>query len=100
MARPKVHDEKLRARLLERAGALVSDGGPEALSLRTLARDCETSTTAVYALWWSSKNGQLRDFERGATSIFDAQEPVGEMTDHFPPKRRKAPRPPVETRPL
>jgi AcrR family transcriptional regulator len=63
MARPKVHDEKLRARLLERAGALVSDGGPEALSLRILARDCDTSTTAVYALF-GGKNGLL-------TALFD-----------------------------
>ena len=47
------------------------------------------SGTAVYALYWSSKHGQLRDFERGAASIFDEQEPVGKMTDHFPVKRRK-----------
>jgi cbb3-type cytochrome oxidase maturation protein len=47
------------------------------------------SGTAVYALFWSSKHGQLRDFERGATSIFDEQEPVGKMTDRFPTKRRK-----------
>jgi len=63
MARPKVHDEKLRARLLERAAALVSDGGADALSLRALARDCETSTTAVYALF-GGKNGLL-------TALFD-----------------------------
>ena len=43
--------------------------------------------TAVYALFWSSKHGQLRDFERGARSIFDEQEPVGQMTDRFPGKR-------------
>lgn len=47
------------------------------------------SGTAVYALYWSSKHGQLRDFERGATSIFDEKEPVGQMTDHFPTQRRK-----------
>jgi cbb3-type cytochrome oxidase maturation protein len=47
------------------------------------------SGTAVYALYWSSKHGQLRDFDRGATSIFDEQEPVGKMTDHFPIRRRK-----------
>ncbi|MFA5057198.1 MAG: hypothetical protein WC485_03725 [Opitutaceae bacterium] len=48
------------------------------------------SGTAVYALYWSSQHGQLRDFERGATSIFDDQEPVGRMTDHFPVPRRKS----------
>jgi cbb3-type cytochrome oxidase maturation protein len=45
------------------------------------------SGTAVYALYWSSRHGQLRDFERGAKSIFDDQEPVGQVTDRFPPKR-------------
>lgn len=45
------------------------------------------SGTAVYALYWSSKHGQLRDFDRGAVSIFDEQEPVGQVTDHFPARR-------------
>jgi nitrogen fixation-related uncharacterized protein len=47
------------------------------------------SGTAVYALYWSSKHGQLRDFDRGAVSIFDDHEPVGQMTDHFPAGRGK-----------
>jgi AcrR family transcriptional regulator len=51
MVRPKVHDEALRVRLLERAGAMLSAGGLAAVSLRTLARDCGTSTTAVYSLF-------------------------------------------------
>ena len=63
MARARAHDEKLRARLLERAGELVTSGGPETLSLRRLARDCETSTTAVYALF-GGKDGLL-------TALFD-----------------------------
>jgi cbb3-type cytochrome oxidase maturation protein len=49
------------------------------------------SGSAVYALYWSSKHGQLRDFERGARSIFDEREPVGRMTDHFPPSHRHTP---------
>lgn len=51
MPRPKVHDAALRERLLDRAGVLLSDGGTDALSLRTLAQDCGTSTTAVYSLF-------------------------------------------------
>lgn len=51
MPRRRVHDAALRERLLDRAGTLLSGGGPEALSLRTLAHDCGTSTTAVYALF-------------------------------------------------
>lgn len=49
--RPKVHDAALRLRLLERAGATLSTRGLGALSLRTLAADVGTSTTAVYALF-------------------------------------------------
>lgn len=47
------------------------------------------TASAVYALYWSSKHGQLRDFERGAVSIFDDEEPLGQMTDRFPPDRAK-----------
>lgn len=49
--------------------------------------------SAVYALYWSSKKGQLRDLDQGALSIFDEQEPVGRPTDHFPSgKPRRASR--------
>ncbi|MHA6785206.1 TetR/AcrR family transcriptional regulator [Pseudonocardia saturnea] len=51
MPRRGVHDAALRERLLDRAGTLLSGGGPDALSLRALAHDCGTSTTAVYALF-------------------------------------------------
>lgn len=48
------------------------------------------TASAVYALQWSSKNGQLRDFEKGAASIFDEKEPIGTPTDSFPGKRPPA----------
>lgn len=51
MPRPKTHDETLRLRLLERAGALLATEGVRALSLRRLAADAGTSTTAVYSLF-------------------------------------------------
>lgn len=51
MVRAKVHNGALRDRLLRCAGDIVSASGIEALSLRTLASACETSTTAVYALF-------------------------------------------------
>lgn len=63
MARPKIHDEKLRVRLLRRAGEIVSSDGLDGLSLRALARDCGTSTTAVYALF-GGRDGLL-------TALFD-----------------------------
>ncbi|WP_436492211.1 TetR/AcrR family transcriptional regulator [Actinokineospora sp. HUAS TT18] len=51
MPRPKTHDEALRVRLLDRAGELLSTQGASALSLRKLAADADTSTTAVYSLF-------------------------------------------------
>jgi AcrR family transcriptional regulator len=49
--RPKVHDDVLRTKLRERAAELLSEHGVTGLSLRTLAADVGTSTTAVYALF-------------------------------------------------
>ncbi|RZQ62795.1 TetR/AcrR family transcriptional regulator [Amycolatopsis suaedae] len=53
MARPRTHDEALRLRLLDRAGELLSAEGAKALSLRKLAAEVGTSTTAVYSLFGS-----------------------------------------------
>ncbi|MGV9300787.1 TetR/AcrR family transcriptional regulator [Amycolatopsis sp. NPDC003676] len=53
MPRPRTHDESLRLKLLDRAGELISADGPKALSLRKLAADSGTSTTAVYSLFGS-----------------------------------------------
>lgn len=46
--------------------------------------------TAVLALGWAFRNGQFENFQRGALSIFDADEPVGEPTDFFPDQRPPA----------
>ncbi|SFS30568.1 TetR/AcrR family transcriptional regulator [Saccharopolyspora flava] len=51
MPRPKIHDEKLRDRLIEEAGRLLAEEGPTSLSLRRLAADAGTSTSAVYSLF-------------------------------------------------
>lgn len=59
MPRPKLHDEALRIRLLDTAGAMLTSEGPEALSLRKLAARAGTSTTAVYSLF-GGKPGVLR----------------------------------------
>lgn len=36
---------------------------------------------AVLALIWAISSGQMENMSRGANSIFDVDEPVGEMTD-------------------
>lgn len=38
----------------------------------------------ICALVWAKKNGQLENFEAQAKSIFDEEEPEGQMTDFFP----------------
>ena len=40
--------------------------------------------SVIYALHWSIRNGQFSDYQKGANSIFDDEEPVGEVTDFFP----------------
>jgi AcrR family transcriptional regulator len=59
VARPKLHDDALRIRLLDTAGSLLTSEGPDALSLRRLAAAAGTSTSAVYALF-GGKPGILR----------------------------------------
>ncbi|WNB84891.1 TetR/AcrR family transcriptional regulator [Cellulomonas sp. ATA003] len=51
MARPRLHDDALRTRLLEVASRVVADGGPRALTVRDVAARAGTSASAVYALW-------------------------------------------------
>lgn len=72
MPRPKVHDEALRVRLLDEAGRLLSTEGPAALSLRRLATDVGTSTTAVYSLF-GGKSGLVRALFVEAFSRFGAR---------------------------
>ncbi|MGH9629813.1 MAG: hypothetical protein ACRD7E_15970 [Bryobacteraceae bacterium] len=40
--------------------------------------------TAVWALVWDIRSGEMSDFQAGAASIFDSAEPVGTPTDSFP----------------
>jgi AcrR family transcriptional regulator len=58
MGRPKEHGEAMRTALLERAGRLLRDEGPESLSLRRLAAEADTTTRAVYSVF-GGKDGLL-----------------------------------------
>jgi AcrR family transcriptional regulator len=70
--RPKTHDDALRVRLLDRAGELLSTQGPSALSLRKLAADVGTSTTAVYSLF-GGKPALVRELYVSAFQRFGAK---------------------------
>jgi AcrR family transcriptional regulator len=51
MARPRVHDDALRTRLLEVASRVVAEEGPDRLTVRDVAARAATSASAVYALF-------------------------------------------------
>ena len=53
MPRPRPHDDHLREQLLGIATETIARTGIEGLSLRTLATDAGTSTSAVYQLFGS-----------------------------------------------
>lgn len=60
MARPRTRDyDELRRDLLDAAGRLLAQEGPQALSTRRAAQEVGTSTTAVYNLF-GDKTGLLR----------------------------------------
>jgi AcrR family transcriptional regulator len=69
--RPRTHDDALRVRLLDRAGILLSEEGTGALSLRRLAADVGTSTTAVYSLF-GGKPGLVKELFIEAFQRFGA----------------------------
>ncbi|GAB3270687.1 TetR/AcrR family transcriptional regulator [Sinomonas notoginsengisoli] len=73
MARPTVHDAALRDRLLEVTADLVDRDGPARFSLRQVAAEAGTSTTAVYSLF-GSKAELLSAVLDGAFASFGASQ--------------------------
>ena len=45
-------------------------------------------SSAVCALLWAIRRGQMSNLGAGAASIFDDKEPIGVQTDFFPGERR------------
>jgi AcrR family transcriptional regulator len=78
--RPRTHDQALRLRLLDRAGEVLSAEGPHALSLRRLAADVGTSTTAVYSLF-GGKPALMREVYREAFRRFSEHLATVRATD-------------------
>jgi AcrR family transcriptional regulator len=56
MARPRVHDDALRARLLVEASTIVATRGAAGLTVRDLAARADTSASAVYSLFGSRED--------------------------------------------
>lgn len=48
--------------------------------------------TAIYAFVWARRQRQFSDFEKGARSIFNEEEPEGRLTDQlFADAKKKSP---------
>jgi cbb3-type cytochrome oxidase maturation protein len=43
--------------------------------------------SALLAICWAFRNGQLRDLPGASRTIFDDDEPVGTPTDKFPSRK-------------
>ncbi len=48
--------------------------------------------SVVWGLWWAVRAGQFSNFQQGAVSIFDDEEPQGFRTDGFPDEAQRGQR--------
>lgn len=81
MARPPLYDDALRDRLLDAAARAVDAKGPERISLRDVAQDAGTSTSAVYALFGGKAELLVAVIEHGFSSFgaSQAEVPQGDL---------------------
>jgi AcrR family transcriptional regulator len=88
MGRPREHDEHTAAALLAAAERAVQAGGPEALSIRGIAREVGTTTRAVYSLF-GSRDGLIAalgvhafDFLRaGLDALPSTENPAADLVE-------------------
>jgi len=89
MGRPREHDHRTRAALLEAAERLVAEGGPGAVSVRAVADAAGTSTRAVYSLF-GSKEGLVVDalardafavLYREIDALVETEDPAADLVD-------------------
>jgi AcrR family transcriptional regulator len=81
VARPRTHDEKLRLRLLDEGGRLLSEEGPAGLTVRRLAERSETSPSAIYSLF-GDKWGLVEEMFREGFRRFAERIAALERTDN------------------
>lgn len=80
MARPATYDDSLRSRLLDVTAELVDRKGSERISLRDIAQQAGTSTSAIYALFGGKAELLVAVIEHGFASFGSSQaetEPEG-----------------------
>lgn len=81
MGRPREHDEQTRKKLCDAAERLVADGGPDALSVRSVAREAGTTTRAVYSLFGSRDGLVAALAQRAYELVYERIEEVPESED-------------------
>jgi AcrR family transcriptional regulator len=88
VARPRTHDDRTRAALLDAAELIVARAGPHALAVRAVADEVGTTTRAVYSLF-GSKGGLLGALARRAFEFLRdeldrlpmTEDPVGDLVE-------------------
>lgn len=73
MARPIVHDQLVRQRLLQVTAELVDRDGPARVTLRDVAATAQTSTTAIYSLFGGKAQLLTAAVDDGFRSFGDSQ---------------------------
>lgn len=73
MARPIVHDQLVRERLLQVTAELVDRDGPARVTLRDVAATAQTSTTAIYSLFGGKAQLLTAAVDDGFRSFGDSQ---------------------------
>jgi AcrR family transcriptional regulator len=88
MGRPRLHNEQTAEALLNAAERMIEADGPDALSLRRLAEQTQTTTRAVYSLF-GSKDGLVvalahRAFEvlgAGIRALPTSEDPAADLVE-------------------
>ncbi|WP_020016789.1 TetR/AcrR family transcriptional regulator [Promicromonospora sukumoe] len=88
MARPRLHDDALRTRLLEVTSRVISSDGEAAVTVRKVAAEAATSASAVYALFGSreallaavSEEG-FRRFAEHLAAVGQGVDPAADLRD-------------------
>lgn len=89
MARPREHDEETREALRGATQRLFADGGPEAVSVRSVAAEVGTTTRAVYSLFGSQDallvdalgSRAYRILEDGLEAQVETDDPVRDLIE-------------------
>ena len=88
MARPRLHDDALRTRLLEVTSLVISSDGEGAVTVRKVAAEAGTSASAVYALFGSREalveavsDEGFRRFAEHLAAVGQSDDPATDLRD-------------------